>query len=179
MRVRHRWLLLAVFVVAIVIVLAVVVVSTRGPDSRVTVSFLGFTNLPNATVRSAIFVVSNEDRTVHGVGRMFVEAEGLEDHKPSSIAGFYRPFDLLRSGWGSSNLFVVDEPLQSGRWRASYEGSHNRIELKLWFFAAKHRLLSRHSLLVLSHQDGLGKPSSFFTNSSIWLTNSHSAQKQP
>src|SRR5689334_9471560 len=54
MRVRHRWLVVAVFVVAIV-GLAGVFNSSRTLPSGVTIAFLGYTNLPNSNVRYGVF----------------------------------------------------------------------------------------------------------------------------
>ena len=127
MRLRHLWLWLAVCVVVVVVLLATSSSTRVVPLSSVTISLLDRTNDAIRGVRTAHFVVTNVDpRHIH-YDRPYLEVQGPEDHEaharltststgPRSWTG--SPFDGAQfPGGGYPWDFVLDEPLESGRWR--------------------------------------------------------------
>jgi hypothetical protein len=176
MRVRHRWLLLSVFVVAVVIA-AGIVVSLRGRPSLATVSFLGYTNLPDAKVRSAVFVAHTEDNASTRVAAMWIEAAGPKDDKPHQIkvAFHYVPTESLR-GRGYY-LCIADEPLESSRWRASCRAYEVPLRARLLLFAIRHGRANWWGAIgKLPEVPGFTRCVDY---SSPWVTNSHQPQSKP
>jgi hypothetical protein len=169
--IRHRWLLLSIFVAALLIVLAIVA-SKRTVHSGVTIAFVGYTNLPNSRVRSAIFAVHNEHPSSMHIDGWWLDAEGLEGHNAQAP---YTPNRLLtddRSGGVYSGSFAVDEPLESGRWRASMVVYHAGLRETVLFYAAAHGLMPLNWFNPLLTHLGAHGRNNYVTNSSIWLTRS-------
>ncbi|MEY2427937.1 MAG: hypothetical protein QOJ40_822 [Verrucomicrobiota bacterium] len=171
MRVRNRWLLLGVLV-AVAVVIVGVLGSRRTVDPGVTISFMGYTNLPNAKVRSAVFTVHYQRRESIHVSAPSVEVERLDFYAPGTILAPNRMPASQRSGGGYEWLFIVDEPLTRGRWRASWLIYHHTLGGSLLGYAAGHRLLPTRWLIPLLTHQGPGVWFNCVTNSSIWLTNS-------
>jgi hypothetical protein len=171
MRVRHRWLLLSAFVVSVVIV-AAILGSRRKIHSGITISFLGYTNLPNKSVRSAVFLVTTKHPSSINVEQWWVEVEGLQDHKAHAIAAPARLLAAQESGGGALASFAADEPLENGRWRVSWRVNHRTLRVTMMFYVAKHRPLWKRWFIPLATHLGSREWSSCVTNSSIWLTNS-------
>lgn len=171
MRLPHRWLLLSIFAAAILIVLTMLG-SRRTVHPMVAISFLGYTNMPNAKVRSAVFVLHSERSGSIHVSSPSVELEPLDWYTHGRILIPNRMPTGQNSGRGYEWLFIVDEPMMSGKWRAAWLVYHPTVRGSLLEFAAAHRLLPTYRLIpLLTHQG----PSVWFncvTNRSIWLTNS-------
>jgi hypothetical protein len=176
MRVRHRWLLLSIFVAAVVIVVAVLQ-GKRTAGSGVTVSFIGYTNLPNKSVRSAVFVFRSEHPSSVRILRMWSEVEGVQRHKGDAIDADDRLFSVRRSEGEYSEAFSADEPPESGRWRASCYAYELSLGVRLLIYT------SRHGLIPESWVGAIGKllepPGSIHcvTCSSPWLTNSFTGRQ--
>src|SRR5258706_14530932 len=178
MSVRHRWLLLSILVAAVVVALAVVG-SRQTVDRGVTISFLGYTNLPNANAPSAMFVVRDEHPAVTHFGAVWVDVEGSDGYKSRPIEVSWRTAKVPVSKEGDSFSFPVDVPLESCGWRLSLQVYHSGLRRRLLLYAAAHGLLRQPLLGSLSGQVRAREQSNSITNSSIWLTNSPSDQKQP
>jgi hypothetical protein len=184
MRVRHRWLLLSIFVAAILVVTAMLG-NRRTVHSGVTVSFLGYTNLADSPVRSAVFVVHYSNLGSIYAGQLWLEDEGLEDHKAHSILAPISPvtiqsleviasdaFRLVQTSEGGySSAFAVDELSESGRWRASWVVCNGGLRVRFLAYAANHRLLPKNWVFSLLNQKIHREWFICVTNSSIWLTN--------
>src|SRR2546421_11232929 len=108
MRVRHRWLLVGVSVVATVTVVAILR-STRTVHDGIITSFVGYTNLHGAQLRSAVFLVTNEHPASVAFGHWHLEAEEPEDHKVHTIPGHVYFTALRTQDSKSSWLWAVDE----------------------------------------------------------------------
>jgi hypothetical protein len=177
MRVRHRWLLLSVFVATIVIVLTTLG-SNRTVHPSPWISFLGYTNLPDAKVRSAVFVVHRDRLASTSLGRIWIESAELQDGRPIEVLANYH--QLSPHGWEAEDSwsFAIDEPSECVRWRISWHVNHLRPRFKVAQYAEKHRLLPR-TWLVWLYAPGPSRGWNYFTTSSVaWLTNSPSPQKQ-
>ncbi|MEY2428768.1 MAG: hypothetical protein QOJ40_1653 [Verrucomicrobiota bacterium] len=174
--IRHRWLLLSIFIAALLIVM-VILGSGRGGHSTVTISFLGYTNLSDGKVRSAVFVLRNPASFI--IDGPWVEAQRLEDNKPHPVPLPIRPqgdFHLAKDksgGKGELWSYAVDEPLEHGRWRASWHIYHPGLRLRVLMYATRHRLLPPNWRRSLSSNQIIRGPfPNYVTDSSIWLTNS-------
>src|SRR5690242_798943 len=90
MRVSYRWLVVVIFVVAII---GVVVVrgSRRTVQSPVTITFLGYTNLPGTNVRSAVFSVRFESGKSMGISSPMVDGERLDFYTHGELPISNRP----------------------------------------------------------------------------------------
>jgi hypothetical protein len=171
MRVRHRWLLLSIFVAATLVV-PVILGSRRTDHSLVTISFLAYTNLPNVKVRSAVFFLKNDHPASVLLSNWCLEAEGLEDHKVNMIQEHLEIIPLHTVGPGEPWSFKVDEPKVSGRWRISCRLCRLDLRSSLVLCAGIHGLLPRTWVNLLWDGRTVPSPSKRITSTSIWLTNS-------
>jgi hypothetical protein len=185
MRVRHRWLLLSVFVAAVLIVLTILA-RERSDRAEFTISFLGYTNLPDAKVRSAIFVLTNQSQLPLWIpADPWGEFKGLTGSHVYSINTHPRilPLDF---GKAEAYSFTADEPgdkyafsEDGGSWRVSFVVSHPGTRLRLLTYVARRGLLPGWLRYSLRNWPIPHEWSNHSTNSSIWLTNSTSFQQQP
>src|SRR5438445_235200 len=106
----------------------------------IVVSFGGYTNLPNATLRFALFSVSNQDSATIRWRGNWVEVEGVQYQKgPTINPGLpwsTRP-TLKR---GVSLALAVGEPSEAGRWRFCLRFSRYTLKERLLDYAFKHNL---------------------------------------
>jgi hypothetical protein len=171
MRVQYRWLLLSI-IVATLLIVVVALSSRRTVRERITFSFVGYTNLPNAKARSAIFLVHFERSDGIHIKRLFLEVEGLKGHKADAIPGDYSEEIVPSSEGGYKELVTVVEPPEHGRWRASWGVYHFGLRVKLMEFALTHRLLPRSWLIPPLGRQITREQSTLITYNSSWLTNS-------
>ena len=178
MRVRDRWLLLAVFIMAVLIVLAILG-SGRGNHSGVTISFAGYTNLPGAKARSAVFVIHNERPKARYIRNTWFELEWLEGNNAHWREVPFRTGKVRGSVLGKSYSLVVEEPSEGGRWRALVQVRPMSLRARLRDYGWKQGPFPLRWFLQLESHNVLNEPITYVTNSSQWLTNSPASQKQP
>jgi hypothetical protein len=171
MRVRHRWLWLS-FSVAAILTTLTILCSKPTDRSYVTVTFWGYTNLPDAKARSAVFVATQDSLATINTGDYWVDAEEPAGHKANTIEPSFYITAVPRSEGGHPWSLGFDEPPESGRRRLSWRVYHSGLAGRLGVLVARYRLLPRWWLdSPLAYH--------YVTNHSIWLTNPPSDNTKP
>jgi hypothetical protein len=167
---RYRWLLILVLVSALVLLVASLA-ARRGPGRRgVIMSFSGYTNLPNNSLRFALFSISNQDSAAIVWRGSWVEVEGSQSLK-APVMNPNLPFFPARTlRGGGSVTMATGEPVEEGRWRFSV--LWGRYTLKVWLldFASKHNLPMGVGRFSFLDPQQILNPTNYVTNSSPWLT---------
>ncbi len=167
---RCRWLLFFVLIAALVLLVASLAFR-RGPGRRgIIMSFSGYTNLPNNSMRFALFSISNQDSSAIVWRGSWVEVEGSQYHKAPGMNPHLPFFAAPTLGAGSSLTVAIGEPLDEGRWRFAVLWARYTFKARLLDFASKHKLptgVGRFSFLDVQQ---VLNPTNYMTNSSTWLT---------
>ena len=102
---------------------------------RVSVSFLGYTNMPNSQTISALVMIKNND-SVPILFDVSSEDEGMRAVRVQVIP----PTTALPLGCGESSVHAVDAPLGRGRWRVRLEYFRCTVKERLYYMAWKRRV---------------------------------------
>ena len=178
MRVWQRWVFSCCLIGGAGI-FGAVIANTRAVHRSFTISFVGYTNLPNKSVRSALFDFHDENKPPRDVGDIWVEVGKLEGHRISGTFERGRLITVPDSESGHSFLYAVDVPFDVRGWSASCEVYNPGIRMRLLNYAAKHHLLPKDWLeLLRNHAESSGWVN-IVTYSSRSITNSPSTQNEP
>ena len=178
MRVWQRWVLVGGLVGVVGIVVATLG-SKRTDHSPVTVSFMGYTNLPGGSQPGFSFLVRNERPASVQVGRLCIEVGESGGHKARSILVPNRVIVVHEPGGGVSYSLPVDEVFEITRWRAVWISHYRGFRFRLLCYAQVHHLPPRTWLYSQMVTEMVRSLSTGFTNTSIWITNPPLPQMQP
>src|SRR5882672_3652814 len=136
---RHRWLFGLALVAGLAILMLVV---TNGPTNGrgIVASFAGYTNLPDNTLRFALFSVSNQDSAPIRWRGNWVEVEGSQSQKAPTINPGLPWFTSLTLKSGESLAIAVGEPSEAERWRFCLRYSRYTLKERLLDYSFQHRL---------------------------------------
>ena len=137
----------------------------------IVISFAGYTNLPNDTLRFALFSVSNQDSAPIRLRGNWVEVEGVQYPKAPTInPGLpWSTGPTLKRG--VSLALAVGEPSEAGRWRFCLRFSPCTLKERLLDYAFKHNLPTKLGPLLILDSQQILNPTNFITNYSPWLGN--------
>ena len=168
---RNRLLILLLLLIPL-IVLLVSLLNRQVSNSRsVSLSFIGFTNLPGNTTRFALFSISNQAPATIRLRDNWVEIEGSPDHHAEIINPKLpcRITPTLESG--NSLTIAVGDPDEGNRWRLVMMRSRHYGWKERWLDLALDRNwpigIGRFSLI--DSQQILDQ-TNFVTDSSIWIS---------
>ncbi len=169
-----RWTLLGVLAVVLLVALLSVSGRPRGRTSAVTMTFVGYTNLPGDHLRFALFAVSNQAPYAIRWRGSWVEVEGSSGHKGEtvnpSLPGFTRN-PILKAG--GALTMAIGEPFYDsgdGRWRFAMSFAPYTWR-EWWFdFSVGHKLPLRLGSVVLVDTQRMLSPSNNATATTAWLT---------
>ena len=163
MRVRRYFAVVAVIALLIVgAILLLILVKPSAPAS-LSVSFTGYTNLPNNHLRFALFTITNFDRLPlrwRGVG---TEVEGDNNLKAPVVNPSLPWITPKPLKTGGSMMLAIGEPLDGERWRVQLRFSRCTFRERLYQFAMVHRVPPPFSRLIPN------MPPILMTNT-VWLT---------
>ena len=166
---QYRWLILLILPV-LLILLVVRLPNEHASVSRgITISFTGYTNLPNNTTRFALFSLRNQDSLPIRWRGNWVEVEGLQYNKAPTINRSLPWFAALALKRRDSLTVAVGEPLEEGRWRFSVLCSRYTLRARLLDYAFEYKLPTRVGRFTLLDSQQILSPTNSITNSSIWL----------
>src|SRR5258708_27065243 len=171
MRIKQRWVWVGVFVVVIGIVIALLG-TMRQDRQNVRLVFLGYTNLPNSNVRSALLKLTEDTNHSSSVIDMWVEIEGPQGLTTNG-APFLTDTNLIVVPEAAFHVpFTIDVPLDTLRWRGSWTIQNYDLRTKLLNYAETHNRFLLKWLDSLPTGNGTAPDYLFATHSSPWLTNS-------
>jgi len=156
---RHRWPMV-LLIIAALLTLLLLLQPRPSPRRGISISFVGFTNLPNTQTRFALFSILNEDSAPIRWRGNWVEVEGDGNHKAPTVNLSLPWITAVPLKSGESQRIAVGEPLDQGRWRVCLLSSRYSLRERFREFVLRHGILL-----------GLGAPENLQTNSTQWLSN--------
>ena len=162
MRVR---ILLLGFAVVILIALFIFAQAGSPATSRVTVSFLGYTNLPKGETISALVSINNYGSTPV---RFDLSAEDERTQEVRVVVTPPTTASPLPAG-GTSTTYAVGAPLGRGKWRVRLRYFRCTPKEKLYYFGWNHKVPQKLEAVSSSSLPKFIYPSPYVTHS-VWLT---------
>ncbi len=156
-------------IIAALLVLAIIFGNRHRGGRGVTVSFLGYTNLPNNSTRFALFSLHSQDTVATRWRGNWVEVEGLSYNKAPTVNVNLPWFSGTTLKQGDSLTIAVGEPAEARRWRFNVLSSRYALRERALDFAMKHKLPIGIGRFSVIDSQGILNPTNCTTNTSVWL----------
>ena len=150
MRARRYFAVVSVIALLIAGAILLLIVTKPSTPASLSVSFTGYTNLPNNSLRFALFTLANSDRLPLRWRGVATEVEGDNNLKAPIVNSSLPWITLTPLKTGGSMTLAVGEPLDGERWRVQLRFSRCTIKERLYQFAIVHRVPPPLSRLIPS-----------------------------